>query len=179
MGVIAGLLGTSVIVLIVVFCCLRQRQKRLRRAAESSLTPVDSSSKSSLYISPIEEKRLSSSSNAIYQLPDSGNMAIDHQTRHLSNIYRSDSFRRAIQSGQQQRVNSIIEHVSTKRDSLVETISNRPADLIDPSYSNLEYLVSSPALMTDYSSSSSDSGNENFYQVMNSSASPKLRTYAV
>ena len=173
LGVIIGLLGTSVIVLIVVYCCLRHRQKHRRLKAESSLSPTGSSSKSSLYISPVKEQGLSSSSNTIYQLPDTG-IDTDHQARMFSPIYRTDSFRQAIQSGQR-RPATIIEHVSTKRDSFVDAPSYPRDEVIFPTYSTLEFAVPS-----EHSRADSSQRNTNVYQVMMpSSTSPTVLTYAV
>jgi len=95
LGVIAGLLGTSVIILLGVFFWLRQRQKQRRIKEEKSF----SSSSSSLYISPIQQQdqqpRRFSSINTIYQLPIENN-------KRFSSIYRTDSFRQAVQSGHKQ-----------------------------------------------------------------------------
>ena len=172
LGVIVGLLGTSVLVLLGIFCWLRQRQKRRRNIAEKSL----SSSKSSLYISPIEEQRVSSSSNTIYQLPDTS-IDVDHQARMFSPIYRADSFRRAIQSGHP-RGNPTMEHVSTKRDSFVGTFSQE--ELIVPMYSTLEFLVPSTIRQNERSNSDSDRRHPNIYhQVMIPPPPPTVLTYAV
>ena len=88
LGVIAGLLGTSVLVLLSAFCWLRHR----RVAAEKSLS---NSSTSSLYISPIQQPVKFPSPYPIF--------------------YRTDSFRQAVLSGN--KPPHIIERVSTKRDS--------------------------------------------------------------
>lgn len=181
LGVIAGLLGTSVLVLIGVFCWLRYRRKRLRHSAEKSLSPTNSSSKSSLYISPIEEQRVSTSSNTIYQLPDTP-IDLDRQARMFSPIYRTDSFRRAISSGQQ-RSNTTSEHVSTKRDSFAEMSSYSQDELIGPMYSTLEYLVPSALKQNQRSISDADRRHPNIYhQVMipaPSSSPTTVLTYAV
>lgn len=178
LGVIAGFLGTSVLVLIGAFFFLRHRQKKQRSKAEKSLTPIESSSsKSSLYISPIQEQRTSISSNAIYQLPESS-FDLSRPSRLMPTMYRTDSFRRAIQQGQH-RPNSITEHVSTKRDSFIETISDRREEFIDATYSNLDYPLSTPPLINDRSLSDSENRIENFYQIIHNSSSPRTRTYAV
>ena len=170
---IAGVLGLSVLVLIAVFCWLRQRQKRRRLKAEDSLSPAGSSTKSSLYISPIQEHGLSSSSNTIYQLPDTG-IDTDHRARIFSPIYRTDSFRQAIRTGQR-RPATMIEHVSTKRDSFVDIPSHPIDELIFPNYSTLQFAVPS-----DHSRTDSKRRRTNVYQVMMpSSASPTVLTYAV
>ena len=69
-GVIAGLLGTSLIILFSTFCWLRQRQRLIAKKSQSNTTI------SSLYMSPI---------------PEQGNF--------LSIISRTDSFRHAVLSG--------------------------------------------------------------------------------
>jgi hypothetical protein len=111
LGVIAGLLGTSVIILLSAFCWLRQRQKRRRISAEKSLT---NSSISSLYISPIQKQQ------GIYSS--------------LPKFYRTDSFRQAVLSGNKQ--SQIIERVSTKRDSYI--YENNGCSL--PTFSTLEFV---------------------------------------
>jgi len=124
LGVIAGLLGTSVIILLSAFCWLRQRQKRHRIAVEKSLT---NSSTSSLYISPIQQKEKFPSS--ISQLPT---------------FYRTDSFRQAVLSGNKQ--NQIIEHVSTKRDSYIYEKNGWSS----PTFSTLEFIMPSKTNQIDF-----------------------------
>lgn len=180
LGVIVGLLGTSLLVLLGVYCWVRIRRKHRREAAEKSLSPTDSSSKSSLYISPIGgEQRVSTSTNTIYQLPDTP-IDRDHQAKIFSPIYRTDSFRRAIQSGQS-RANSTVEHVSTKRDSVADTSSFSHDEFVTPMYSTLEYLVPVTLRQNDRSTVESDRRPPNIYhQVMRpSSSTPTVLTYAV
>jgi hypothetical protein len=109
-GVIAGLLGTSVIILLSAFCWLRQRQKRRRISAEKSLT---NSSISSLYISPIQKQE---------KYPS------------VPKFYRTDSFRQAVLSGNKQ--SQIIERVSTKRDSYIYEKNGWSS----PTFSTLEFV---------------------------------------
>ncbi len=118
LGVIAGLLGTSIIILLSAFCWVRQRQKRRRMAAEKSLTD---SSTSSLYISPIQQpEKFPSSISTISQFPT---------------VYRADSFRRAVLSGN--KSSQIIERVSTKRDSYPYEKNGWSS----PTFSSLEYII--------------------------------------
>jgi hypothetical protein len=112
LGVIAGLLGTSVIILLSAFCWLRQRQKRRRIAAEKSLS---NSSTSSLYISPIQQPVKYSSPYPIF--------------------YRTDSFRQAVLSGN--KPYHIIERVSTKRDSYIYEKNGWSS----PTFSTLEFII--------------------------------------
>jgi len=164
LGVIAGLLGTSVIILLGVFCWLRQRQKRRRIKEEKSFA---SSSSSSLYISPIQQQDQQSrkfpSINQIYQLP------IENHTKRFSPIYRTDSFRQAVQSGHQ-----ITEHVSTKRDSFDRRSSYQKDEFGSSAYSTLEYIAPSQAIYQNF-----DKKTNNIYQVINPSSSPTILTHAV
>jgi hypothetical protein len=158
LGVIAGLLGTSVLVLLGAFCWLRQRQKRRRLNVEKSLSP-SSSSTSSLYISPIQtqdQPRNVPAINTVYQLP------IDNTNKRFPQIYRTDSFRQAVLSGHQ-RTNQIIERVSTKQDSL----SYQKDDFISPTYNSFEFTVPSQSI------------NNNIYQVIHPSSIPSILTHTV
>ena len=127
LGVIAGLLGTSVIILLGAFCWLRHRQKLCRLEAENSLE----SSSSSLYISPIQQQqegKFLSSISTIYQLSYND----ENKTKKFN---RTDSFRQAVLSGHKE--NKIIERVSTKRDSF-----NYEKDgWSSPTFSTLEYII--------------------------------------
>lgn len=116
LGVIAGLLGTSVIILLSAFCWLRYRQKRRRIAAEKSLT---SSSVSSLYITPIQQEQQIKFPISVPTISQ----------------YRTDSFRRAVLSGTKQ--NQIIERVSTKRDSYIYEKNGWSS----PTFSTLEFII--------------------------------------
>jgi hypothetical protein len=163
LGVIAGLLGTSVLVLLGVFCWLRQRQKRRRRKAEKSLSPSSSSTTSSLYISPIQQQQQQPASqrkfspiNTIYQLP------IDNNNNN-PRFSRTDSFRQAVLSGRQ-RTNHMTEYVSTKRDSL----SYPKDDLESRSYSTLEFTIPSHTI-----------NNQNIYQTIIPASPPPILTHSV
>jgi hypothetical protein len=173
LGVIAGLLGTSVIVLLGVFCWLRQKQKRRRKNEEKSFTP--SSSTSSLYISPIQHQDYQSkkypSINAIYQLPIENNMNNNNNKR-FSPIYRTDSFCQAVLSGHQ-RPNQMIEHVSTKRDSFIRNSYYQNDFGVSP-YSTLEFVLPSQTI----NNQNFDKTN-NIYQAINPSSSPRILTHAV
>lgn len=156
LGVIAGLLGTSVLVLLGVFCWLRQRQKRRRRKAEESLSPASSSSAtSSIYISPIQQQQ--PKQYPVYQLP------IENSTQRFSSFYRTDSFRQAILSSHQ-RANHLTEYVSTRPDSL----SYPKDDLESQTYSILEFPLPSQTIT-----------NQNIYQTINPSSSPLILTHSV
>jgi len=171
LGVIAGLLGTSVIILLGVFCWLRQRQKRRRKKEEKSFSPSSSSSSSSLYISPIQQQdqqpRKFPSTNQIYQLP------IENINKRFSSIYRTDSFRQAVQSGHQP-TNQITEHVSTKRDSFDRRLSYQKDEFGSSAYSTLEYIAPSQAIYQNF-----DKKTNNIYQVINPSSTPTILTHAV
>jgi hypothetical protein len=163
LGVIAGLLGTSLLVLLGVFCWLRQRQKRRRRKAEKSLSPSSSSTTSSLYISPIQQQQQQPASqrkfspiNTIYQLP------IDNNNNN-PRFSRTDSFRQAVLSGRQ-RTNHMTEYVSTKRDSL----SYPKDDLESRSYSTLEFTIPSHTI-----------NNQNIYQTIIPASPPPILTHSV
>lgn len=104
LGVIAGLLGTSLIILFSVFCWLRHRQKQARINAEKSLSPSSSSMTSSIYISPIQQRQ------------DQHLRKSPSNNHRFSPIYRTNSFRQAILSGQQKINPYFIERVSTKPD---------------------------------------------------------------
>jgi hypothetical protein len=169
LGVIAGLLGTSVIILLGVFFWLRQRQKRRRIKEEKSFSPSSSSS-SSLYISPIQQQdqqpRSFSSINTIYQLPIENN-------KRFPPIYRTDSFRQAVQSGHKQP-NQITEHVSTKRDSFSRRSSYAKDNFESSAYSTLEYITPSQTIYQNF-----DKKSNNIYQVINPSSTPTILTHAV
>ena len=162
LGVIAGLLGTSIIVILGVFCWLRQRQKRRRRQAEKSLSPASSSSAtSSIYISPIQQPpppiiRKSRPKSRVYQLP-----VENPNQRFSSSFYRTDSFRRAVLSGRPQHT----EYVSTRRDSL----SYPPDDYFDSRpYSTLEFAIPTQT-----------SNNQNIYQTINPAPLPSILSHVV
>ena len=140
LGVIAGLLGTSLIILIGVFCWLRHRQKRARINAEKSLSP-SSSMTSSLYISPIQQHDQQSRKYPRISSPSN--------TQRFSPIYRTNSFRQAILSGQQQINPYFIERVSTKPDNF--------------SYTHDEYPYP----------------NQNIYQTIISPSTPSILTHSV
>jgi hypothetical protein len=159
LGVIAGLLGTSVFVILGVFCWLRQRQKRRRRKAEKSLSPASSSSAtSSIYISPIQQpppiKRKPPPVNRVYQLP------IENFHQSFSSFYRTDSFRQAVLSGRPQQT----EYVSTRHDSL----SYPPKDdyFDSRSYSTIEFTIPSQ-------------NNQNIYQTINPAPLPSILSHVV
>ena len=160
LGVIAGLLGASLLILLGAFCWLRQRQKRCRINAEKSLSPSSSSATSSLYISPIQQtdqQRKISSLNTVYHLP------IANQTRIFSPLYRTDSFRQAVLSGHQ-RTNDLTEYVSARQDSL----SYSKDDLDSRTYSTLEFTI--PSQTTN---------NQNIYQVILPPSTPSILTHSV
>lgn len=155
LGVIAGLLGTSVIILLGAFCWLRRRQKMCRLSAEKSL---ESSSSSSLYISPVHQQgKYTSSVSPIYQLSY-------NNFNKTNTFYRADSFRQAVGLGQQDK--KFTEHVSTKRDSFVQEKDGWSS----PTFSTLEYVV--PTINNE------NTNNNNNNQRSNCS-SPSILTYAV
>ncbi len=160
LGVIAGLLGTSVLVLLGAFCWIRQRQKRRRVAAEKSLSSITASPELSLYISPTQQQK-PTLPNKIYQLPVPNNNPI------FPPIHRTDSFRQAVLSGYTRR-NQIIEHVSTKRDSFIGKSSYQTEDLESPTYSTLQFHVPSQTI----NNRNTDDRNNNIYQVFIPSSSP-------
>jgi hypothetical protein len=167
LGVIAGLLGTSVLILLGVFCWLRQRQKRRRLAAEKSLSPSGNSSTSSLYISPIQQQtKFPSSTSTIYQLPYTN---MDNETKNQI-FYRTDSFRQAVLSGNRQT--KVIEHVSTKRDSFTYEKDGWSS----PTFSTLEFIV--PSINNQKPSLDMNKHNTNVYQIIVPS-SPPILTHAV
>jgi len=126
LGVIAGLLGTSVIILLGAFCWLRHKQKRCRLEAENSLE----SSSSSLYISPLQQKegKFLPSISTIYQLSYND----ENKTK---TFHRTNSFCQAVLSGHKE--NQITEHVSTKRDSFIHDKDGWSS----PTFSTLEYII--------------------------------------
>ncbi|CAF3413433.1 unnamed protein product [Rotaria sp. Silwood1] len=130
-GIVVGLLGTSVIILLTIFCWLRQRQKRRRQENEKSLTPSSNLSTSSLYISPNQRQdTFPSSLSTMYQLPYN-----DENKNKTFN--RTDSFRQAVLSGNRQK--QIIERVSTKRDS----VTHEKDGWSSPTFSTLEFIIPS------------------------------------
>lgn len=167
LGVIAGLLGTSLIILIVILCWLRIRKKRLHAKNTKTSTPTLSSSTSSLYISPIQQES-PASSNPIYQLP------VDTSYKKVPSIYRTDSFRQAILLGHN-RTKPTMEHISAKRDSFVGRSLYPKDDFGSPIYSTLDYVV--PTQTKSYYQDSNQLNND-FYHVINTSSSTTL-THAV
>ncbi|CAF1252799.1 unnamed protein product [Rotaria sordida] len=178
LGVIAGLLGTSVLVLLGVFFWLRLRQKRRRIQAAKSPSPSFSSSTSSLYISPIQQQDQQQqqkqeeflSKNTIYQLP------FDNNYRKFTPIYRTDSFRQAVISGHR-RINQTSEHISTKRDSFIEQASYYKDDVGLPIYSTLEFIVPSETKRIYHRNSNKI--NNDVYQVIIPSSSSSILTHSV
>ena len=168
LGVVASLLGISIIVLLAAFFWLRQRQKRHRVAVEPSFSP----SVSSLYMSPVQKQRSSSSTNTIYQLPDTG---IDTD-RTLSPTYRTNSFRQAVLgSTRSQPSRAIIERVSTKRDSHVESLFYQNTErFAAPNYSKLDFVVASAD-----PSPEADSRFHHVYQIMMPPVPSGTLTYTV
>ncbi|CAF1328303.1 unnamed protein product [Adineta steineri] len=173
LGVIAGLLGTSILVLLGAFCWIRQRHKRQRAIAEKSLSlsSVPSATPtSSLYMSPTEhheqqqQQRQPSLPNRVYQLPVENNNSI------LLPIYRTNSFRQAINSG----YNQTTEHVSTKRDSFIDRSIYEKDDLDSSNYSTLQYVIPTRTLNYQYSNE-----QNNIYQVFMPSSSPTSLTHDV
>ncbi|CAF1606568.1 unnamed protein product [Adineta ricciae] len=157
LGVIAGLLVTSVFILLGAFCWLRRRQKMCRLSAEKSL---ESSSSSSLYISPIQQQgKYTSSVSPIYQLSY-------NNFNKTNTFYRTDSFRQAVGLGQQDK--QFTEHVSTKRDSFVQEKDGWSS----PTSSTLEYVA--PTINNE----NTNNNNNNQHQRSNCS-SPSILTYAV
>ncbi len=134
-GIIAGLLGTSVVILSSAFCWLHQRQKRRRRAAEKSLSH---SSISSLYISPIQQHE---------KFPFS--------ISSLPSFYRTESFRQAVLIGKPPV--QIIERVSTKRDSY----PYEKTGWSSPTFSTLEYIIPSSTHFRRMSTDSPESDRLN------------------
>ena len=159
LGVIAGLLGTSVIVLLGIFCWLRSRQKQRRINAEKSLSP-SSSATSSLYIAPIQQKY-----PTVYHLP------VETSPQRMSSIYRTDSFRQAVLSGHN-RTNFATEYISTRPDSLPYVND----DNYSPAYSSFDSVLPSQPIPTN-----NNNNNNNIYQVImrSTSSSPSILTHAV
>ncbi|CAF2589887.1 unnamed protein product [Rotaria sp. Silwood2] len=172
LGVIAGLLGTSVLVLLGVFCWLRLRQRRRRIQAAKSPSPLSSSSTSSLYISPIQQQDQQqqefSPINTIYQLP------FDNNYKRFTPIYRTDSFRQAVLSGHR-RTSQTIEHISAKRDSFIERSSFHKDGIGSPIYSTLEFIV--PPETKNYRNSNKI--NNDIYQIIIPSSSSTILTHSV
>jgi hypothetical protein len=169
LGVIAGLLGTSVLVLLGAFCWIRQRQKRRRVAAEKSLSSLTASPELSLYISPTQQQqRKPTLPNTIYQLPVANNNPV------FPPIYRTDSFRQAVLSGYTRR-NQTIEHVSTKRDSFIGKSSYQTEDFESPTYSTLQFHVPSQAI----NNQNANDRNNNIYQVVIPPSSPTSYIHVV
>ncbi|CAF0780973.1 unnamed protein product [Adineta steineri] len=163
LSVIAGLLGTSVLILLVAFYWLRRKQKLCRLTAEKSL---ESSSSSSLYISPVQQKQQQekyfSSTSPIYQLSYN-----DEKTS--KPFYRADSFRQAVRFGHKEK--QIIEHVSTKRNSFI----NEKDGWSSPTFSTLEYVI--PTITDENMNNNNNNNNTYTYQTIIPS-SPVL-THAV
>lgn len=110
-GVVAGLLGLSVIALLSIFVCLQRKRRRHQSKDKKSLSTSYDSSTSSLYISPHQRPDTFPPSIAtIYQL------ATNDEAKNKT-FNRTDSFRQAVLSGNRQ--NQIIERVSTNRDSYI------------------------------------------------------------
>lgn len=153
LGVVAGLLGISVIILTGAFLWLRRKQKRHREKVEKSLSPSTNSSTSSLYISPSQrQETFPSSISTLYQLlyPD------DNINK---TFYRTDSFRQAVLSGYQPK--QTIEHVSTKRDSFTYHKDGSSS----PTFSTLEFIM--PSMDNQKRSFEFDkSNNNNIYQLI-------------
>ncbi|UJR32862.1 hypothetical protein I4U23_020323 [Adineta vaga] len=161
LGVIAGLLVTSVIILLGAFCWLRRRQKICRLSAEKSL---ESSSSSSLYISPIQHEqqgKYTSSVSPIYHLSY-------NNLNKTNTFYRTDSFRRAVDLGHRDK--QLVEHVSTKRDSFVQEKDGWSS----PTFSTLEYII--PPLNNENTNNNNNNNNNNRQTV---SSSPSILTHAV
>ena len=118
LGIIAGLLGVSVIILLSAFAWLRFRQKRRRIVAKKSLSNL---STSSLYISPIQQQtKLPQLFSPIATYPK---------------FYRTNSFRRAVLSDT--RFPYLIERVSTKPDYY----SNEIKPCTSKTFNGLEYVI--------------------------------------
>jgi hypothetical protein len=132
-----------VIILLSAFCWLRQRQKRHRLASKKS---INSSTSSSLYISPIQQQqgKYRSSSSAIYQIP------YHNPEKATKTFHRTDSFRQAVLSGTKQK--QMIEHVSTKRDSY----NYQKDGWSSPTFSSLDFFVPS----------TNQSNDKNIYQII-------------
>jgi hypothetical protein len=131
-----------VIILLSAFCWLRQRQKRHRLASKKS---INSSTSSSLYISPIQQQgKYRSSSSAIYQIP------YHNPEKATKTFHRTDSFRQAVLSGTKQK--QMIEHVSTKRDSY----GYQKDGWSSPTFSSLDFFVPS----------TNQSNDKNIYQII-------------
>ncbi|UJR14193.1 hypothetical protein I4U23_001186 [Adineta vaga] len=174
LGIIAGLLGTSILVLIGAFCWVRQRQKHRRVIAEKSLSSLSVTPSSAIYMSPIhhqqqqqqQQQRKTSLSNQIYQLPN------ESQDEIFSPIYRTNSFRQAIRSGYQ-RTNQTMEHVSTKRNSFMGKSPYDKEYLESTSYSTLQYIIPTQTVHNQKS-------DQNIYQVfLPSTSSPTSLTHDV
>lgn len=157
LGVIAGLLGTSVLILLGIFCWLRYRRKQRRLTAEKSFSP-SSSVTSSLYISPVQQRDHQRKYPTVYHLP------VDTSPQRISNIYRTDSFRQAVLAGHN-RSNLTNEYISTRRDSL--PFDNDELD--SQAYSSLENVLPPQTIPNHH----------NIYQVIMPSFSPTILTHAV
>lgn len=120
LGIIAGLLGVSMLILFGTCAWLRFRQKRRRVAAKK--TPSNSST-SSLYISPIQQPM---------KLP-----SIHASNSNYPTVYRTNSFRRAVLSGNQ--FPYLIERVSTKPD----LYPNETSSWFTETFNGFEYIMPS------------------------------------
>lgn len=154
LGVVAGLLGTSVIILLGTFCWLRHRQKR--KANGKSFSNSSNSSTSSLYISPNQRNEtFPTSISTIYQL-------LNNDEPKTKSFYRTNSFRQAVLSGHREK--QIIEHVSTKRDSFTYGKDSSSS----PTFSTLEFIAPSMNYYNpsfDYNERNNNNNN-NIYQII-------------
>ncbi|CAF0738098.1 unnamed protein product [Adineta ricciae] len=175
LGIIAGLLGTSILVLIGAFCWVRQRHKHRRAVAEKSLSSLSVTPSSAIYMSPTlqkqqqQQQRRTSLSNQIYQLPNNSHDEI------FSPIYRTNSFRQAIRSGYH-RTSQTIEHVSAKRDSFIDKSPYDKEYLESANYSTLQYITPT---QTTPNQKSTQKNNHNIYQVFLPPSSPPILTHHV
>ncbi|CAF0877014.1 unnamed protein product [Rotaria sordida] len=166
-GVIAGLLGTSIIILLITLCWLRQRQKRRRRTTKKSRTPSSNLSTSSLYISPNQRQdTFPSSLSTMYQL--------GYNDENKNKIFnRTDSFRQAVLSGNRKK--QIIERVSTKRDSFTYEKDGWSS----PTFSTLEFIIPSNNNNNNNNNQNQsfelDKQNNNIYHII----MPSNHTHAV
>lgn len=161
---VAGLLGLSAVMLFSVLCWLRRRQKQMDRSREKSFSPTTSSSTSSLYISPIQPVPTQRSSvSTLDQLSPS----ILEQENPTMKVYRTDSFRRAVQSTSSEPTKQLIEHVSNQRDSFI----SQKDGWSSPSFSTLDFVIPPE-------SAEQTTKKKNVYQIIIPSSTPVL-THAV
>ena len=116
LGVIAGLLGISAVILFSILCWLHHRQ---RYAAHLHRQENSDSSTSSLYISPVV-RHLSIST--VEQELDQSN----------GKFFRTNSFRQAVLAD-----GPLVEHVSAQRDSVVSSKES----CASPNFSTLEFVM--------------------------------------